>query len=85
MARNVCMRPPFQTRTAAALLVNDGLKAKRVVLKGLSGRKLYHYWYDATLPEGLQRGHDVGADTAVELPPLSISAVTTWPWERLKP
>ncbi len=72
----------------AVLLVNDGLESKSVHLKGLSAAGLNQYWYDSTLPDGLQGGVSVstsGNDVTVSLKPMSVNALTTWKWGRLKP
>lgn len=70
----------------SVLLVNDGLKPKTVRITGMPGRKLFQYSYDDGLPDGLQRGSAVGPDApTVTLAPLSINALTSWEWDRLKP
>ena len=68
------------------ILVNDGLQSKTVHVQGVNGYRLYHYFYDSTLPDGLQRGSDLASDdTTVVLKPMSINALTSWQWDRLKP
>ena len=67
-------------------MVNDGAEPKEIVLRGLPPQDLYHYWYDSTLPDGLQGGSviRVGASPLV-VKPMSINAFTRWQWDTLKP
>ena len=52
------------------LLVNDGAQSKTVHLTGSQRQRLYHTWYDSTLPDGLQRGTEiVPGETTVLLKP----------------
>lgn len=68
------------------VVVNDGSRPKTVRVEGLGSRKSHHYWYDATLPDGLQQAKDVDlAKETVTVRPMSVNAFTTWPFDRLKP
>jgi hypothetical protein len=68
------------------VLVNDGRESKTIHLVGSQRPRLYHTWYDSTLPDGLQRGVEVApGKTTVVLKPYSINALTSWQWDRLKP
>lgn len=72
--------------SVSILIANDGLKPKQVTIKGIAGRRLFHYWYDSTLPDGLQRGKSaIQGDGTDVIPPMSINAITTQEWDRLKP
>jgi hypothetical protein len=72
--------------SAAVVVVNDGAKPKKIVLRGLPTQALYHYWYDSTLPDGLQGGVSVRVGTdALVVKPMSINAFTAWQWDTLKP
>ena len=68
------------------LIINDGLTSKKVSLRGLPARAFHHYYYDSTLPDGIQQSKPVKAGEAtVTVPPGSINALVTWPWNALKP
>jgi hypothetical protein len=68
------------------IIVNDGLEPKSIRLSGTQRPRLYHYWYDASLSDGLQHGKDLTSEeTVAVIPPLSINALTSWEWDRLKP
>jgi len=72
--------------TLALVIVNDGLQPKTVRMGGSQRPLLHHYWYDSTIPYGLQHGMDLAPDgVSIVLAPLSINALTSWEWDRLKP
>lgn len=71
---------------ALVVVVNDGFRPKTIRVAGLGSRTGHHYWYDATLPDGLQRAKDVDpAKETITVRPLSVNAFTTWAFDRLNP
>ena len=74
------------TGAVAVVVVNDGATPKKIMLRGLPTQELYHYWYDSTLPDGLQGGVSVRVGKGpLVVKPMSINAFTAWQWDTLKP
>ncbi|MHB1458621.1 MAG: hypothetical protein ACYC0V_17060 [Armatimonadota bacterium] len=74
-----------QKGNVSIVIINDGAKPKEIILRGLSKSKLYHYWYDSTLPDGIQDGGLINSNSSVSIKPMSINAFTSWKWSSLKP
>lgn len=70
----------------ALVIVNDGNTSKTVEIAGLPGRGLNHYLYGADLPDGIVKGKALKSGAArVAIPPMSVNALVSWQWKRLKP
>ena len=68
------------------LIINDSQSSKKVSLKGLPKRAFNHYYYDSTLPDGIQQAKGIEAgETSITVPPGSVNALVTWKWDALKP
>ncbi len=70
----------------ALIIVNDGLAKKIIKINGKPDKKLYHYSYDSSLPDGLIDNKPIDRFTnEVEIKPMSVNALVSWKWDSLKP
>lgn len=70
----------------ALIIANDGNEKKTVQIDGLPEKKLYNYYYDSALPDGLLQGRTLhSGQTSVTIQPMSVTALVSWEWKQLKP
>jgi hypothetical protein len=65
----------------ALIIANDGNEKKTIQINGLPSKKLYNYYYDSALPDGLQQGTVLHSGQKS----VTVTALVSWEWKQLKP